>query len=373
MATEFVGNGHAVTMLHRVSERSTLPHAWLFAGPSQVGKRTLALRWAQWLNCAAPQASLTPCGRCRSCRHVDPDRSSYANTHPSILLVDTWMAAYWEAAEKAKEGEPVDTTKLKPKLSVGVGAVRLVREQVSAAPAGRWRVVIVDEAERLTDEAAAALLKTLEEPPERTLLILVSANPWALPATVRSRCQPVRFRLVPTREIVAALRRHGAPDREADRLARLARGRIGWAFNALRDAAWREQHDHLWSLLHLMVTMEAWDVFRFAELCTKGVDEDEGDDTPLAAQRRQLEARLEHLMLGWRDLCALAWGADDLVVNADRADELRRWGVTAEQAVSVLQRLRQTLRAIRPPLNANPQLALEVLALETLSAGRPSA
>jgi DNA polymerase III delta prime subunit len=126
MATEFVGNEHAIKMLDKLSRQGTIPHAWLFSGPPQVGKRTLAVRWAKWLNCRDPQPNLTPCETCPSCRHLDPDRPSYANTHPSVLLVDTWMAAYWEAAEKAKEGEIVDTTKLKPKLSIGVDACAIL-------------------------------------------------------------------------------------------------------------------------------------------------------------------------------------------------------------------------------------------------------
>lgn len=374
MATEFIGNEHAIKMLDKISRQGTIPHAWLFAGPPQVGKRTLAMRWAKWLNCRDPQPNLTPCEICPSCRHLHPDRPSYANTHPSVLLVDTWMAAYWEAAEKVKEGEAVDTTKLKPKLSIGVDAIRILREQILRTPLGRWQVFIVDEAERLTPEATAALLKILEEPPERTLFVLVSANPWALSATVRSRCQPLRFQLVPTAVIELALRRCGVPTKEAEQIARLARGRIGWAFQASREKAWREQREQMRALLRMMVTMTAWDASRFAELCSKGVeDEEEESETavlsPMAALRRPLEGRLEGLMLCWRDLLALALDAEDLLVNADWQDEMRQWTIPAERAIFALRRLRQTLQQIRPPANANPQLALEVLALDIAGRG----
>ena len=378
MATEFIGNEHAVKMLDKISRQGTIPHAWLFSGPPQVGKRTLAIRWAKWLNCHNPQPNLTPCETCPSCRHLHPDRPSYANTHPSVLLVDTWMAAYWEAVEKAKEGEVVDTTKLKPKLSIGVDAIRVLREQVLRTPLGRWQVFIVDEAERLTPEATAALLKTLEEPPKGTLFLLISANPWALSATVRSRCQPLRFGLVPTRVIASALQRHGSTAKEAEQIARLARGRIGWALQARKEKAWQEQREQLRTLLRMMVTMTAWDASRFAELCGKGAEEerDEGEEdketavlSPMAALRRPFEGRLEGLMLCWRDVLALALNAEELLVNADWREEMRQWGVPAERAIFALRRLRQTLRQIRPPSNANPPLALEVLALDMAEQG----
>ncbi len=378
MATEFVGNEHAVKVLDKISRQGTIPHAWLFSGPPQVGKRTLAVRWAKWLNCRDPQPNLTPCETCPSCRHLDPDRPSYANTHPSVLIVDTWMAAYWEAVGKAKEGEVVDTTKLKPKLSIGVDAIRVMREQILLAPLAQWQVFIVDEAERLTSEATAALLKTLEEPPERTLFVLISANPWALSATVRSRCQPLRFGLIPTAVIASALQRRGVPTKEAEQIARLARGRIGWALQAICEKAWREQREQLRTLLRMTATMTAWDASRFAELCSKGAEEerDEGEEdketvvlSPMAALRRPLEGRLEGLMLCWRDVLALALNAEELLVNADWRDEMSQWNIPAERAIFTLRRLRQTLRQIRPPSNANPQLALEVLALDMAEQG----
>jgi hypothetical protein len=89
----------------------------------------------------------------------------------------------------------------------------------------------------------------------------------------------------------------------------------------------------------------------------------------MAMLRRPLEGRLEGLMLCWRDVLALALNAEDLLVNADWRDEMRQWNIPAERAIFTLRRLRQTLRQIRPPANANPQLALEVLALDMAEQG----
>ncbi len=362
----FVGNEHALTLLRRLTEKDALPHAWLFAGPAKVGKRTLAVEWAKFLNCQSPvqtPAGMDACDLCPSCRHLEPNRPSYAQTHPSVRLVDTLLAAYWEATERVRDEEVVDPTKLKPKLSLGIKAVRALREEVVSTSLWRWRVFIIDEGERLTEEASAALLKTLEEPPERTLFILVSANPWAIHPTVRSRCHLLRFRLVPSAQIVAALRHRGVEEKEAQKLARLSRGRIGWALNAAGDPTWQTALEQLKQRLHAAWKMNLWDIFRFAEQCAKGIEESGEEETTMAQQRRALEELLEGLMLGYRDLLTAAWQATDLTVNPSwlsQRQELAAW--TPDRIVAALQSLQRTWRYIRPPLNANPQLALEVLA-----------
>lgn len=363
--SNFIGNEHAVMLLRRLTGKETLPHAWLFAGPAKVGKRTLAVEWAKLLNCQAliqTPAGIDACDCCSSCRHLNPNRPSYAQTHPSVRLVDTLLAAYWDATERAKEGEVVDPTKLKPKLSLGINAVRALREEVVSTSLWRWRVFIIDEGERLTEEASAALLKTLEEPPERTMFILVSANPWAIHPTVRSRCQLLRFRLVPSAQILAALRHRGVEEGESQKLARLARGRIGWALQSAQDGSWRRGHEQIRKLLHAAWQMQLWDIFRFAEQCMKGLEESDEEEATMAQQRRALEELLEGLMLGYRDLLAAVWQATDLVVNPNWLSQREIAAWTPERIVTALQALRRTWQIIRPPLNANPQLALEVLA-----------
>lgn len=367
---DFIGNEHAVRLIRYVTEKGTLPHAWLFSGPQRVGKRTLAIEWAKLLNCHSPQQTdggPDSCERCVSCRQLSSDRPSYAQTHPAVQIVDTMMAGYWEAVEKAKEGAEVDPTKLKPKLSLGVNAIRTIRETLSHQTLWRYRVVIVDEAERLTEEASAALLKTLEEPPDRTLFVLVSANPWAIHPTIRSRCQPLRFRLVPPRTIFETLKSKGLTDENASLLARLSRGKIGWAIEALHDQTWKQTRENLFKLMSMLTTMDWWDVFRFAELCVKGLEELEPEsETSTASQRRQLEELLEGLMMGYRDALALALNADDLVVNIDWLPFLSKTAVSREKAVRLIRELHKTLKRIRPPFNANPQLALELLAIEAI-------
>ncbi|MCS7266256.1 MAG: hypothetical protein NZ805_15665 [Armatimonadetes bacterium] len=367
---DFVGNEQVVKFLRKVTLKGSLTHAWLFSGPAKVGKRTLAIEWAKLLNCQSPIDSsegIDSCEHCSSCRHLSPERPSYAQNHPAVYIVDTLLAAYWEAVEKAKGAEEVDLKKLSPKLSLGINAIRTLRDAIAHQTFGRYRVIIVDEAERLTEEASAALLKTLEEPPDKTIFVLVSANPWAIHPTIRSRCQPLRFRLVPMQTIAHALKSKGLSDYEVNLISRLSRGRVGWAMEMLQKEELWQSRSFLLSIVKMMAEMNWWDVFKFAELCTKGAEEEEsGDETKTASQRRQLEELLEGLMLVWRDIWASNLEVEDLVVNADWLTTIKQIAKSSDWAIKVLWEIRQTYRQIRPPFNANPQLAFELLAIQTM-------
>lgn len=156
------------TLLARALMRDALPQSLIFAGPDGVGKRLVALSVAQRLNCltAAPDEG-DACGTCSACRRIA------SGTHPDVLTI-----------------QGVST--------LGEKKVDAVREQISAAAyrpfEGRRRVFIIDDADRMTEDAPQAILKFLEEPAPGTVIILVLSRVRAVPATVISRCQVVRFR-----------------------------------------------------------------------------------------------------------------------------------------------------------------------------------
>src|SRR5262249_21383142 len=158
--------GHESTraMLCAAATDDRLPHAWLFAGPDGVGKCMVATALAAWLHCETRGADA--CGACASCRQIA------AGSHPDVLLV--------RVAPGKKE--------------IGVDRAREVKRFTQLQPVrGRVKVAIIDDAHMLTVAAQNALLKTLEEPPERSLLIVIAHNADALLPTVRSRCQRVPF------------------------------------------------------------------------------------------------------------------------------------------------------------------------------------
>lgn len=176
-----VGHRRPVQLLRAMIRRGRIPHALLFVGPEGIGKRTVALSFLQALNCAISPGE--GCDRCPSC--VKLSRLS----HPDLILVSSEGAA------------------------VKVDQVREVIRELTMRPLeAQWRGVIVDGAEQMTLEAANAFLKTLEEPPPRTVLILLAQKAEELPPTVLSRCQLLRFSPLRDEEVREVLRRQGMDD-----------------------------------------------------------------------------------------------------------------------------------------------------------------
>jgi len=185
-----------------------MPHALLFAGPEGIGKRSFARRLAQALLCPAANAELEPCETCPSCRQVR------AGTHPDLREV----------------GRPEDRHELP------IAVIRALCHDLALKPiSGHRKVAILDDADAMNAEAANAFLKTLEEPPEGTTLILISTASGRLLETIRSRCRIVRFEPLGVEDLVAVLRdRAGIETAEAHTLAARASGSVARAL-ALAD------------------------------------------------------------------------------------------------------------------------------------------
>ncbi|MEN9786295.1 MAG: hypothetical protein RLZZ299_1559 [Pseudomonadota bacterium] len=270
-----VGNESTRARLWRAAAEGRLHHCYLFEGPEGVGKATTALRFACALNCEAMSldgALREPCGVCATCRQF------VAGTHPDLVQVvpEPGRATRVITAEQARGI---------------IGGLALQRHSA------RRRVVIVDPADAFTEEAANALLKTLEEPPVGTQFILVTARPAALLTTVRSRSQRVRFGPVPRDALVPWLAARGLG---AD-LADAALGSPGMALRLSEgDAA--ERAAQLEALLGA-VGRPLHAVFAFTEAAGK-----KGDDG-VAGASHVIDA-LEVLL---RDVACVAGGRPERV------------------------------------------------------------
>jgi DNA polymerase-3 subunit delta' len=203
-------------MLRQALARGTLPHALLFVGPEGVGKRSTALALTAERMCTAGLEEA--CGHCVGCVQVA------AGTHPDLR----------------REGFGLDER--------GERRERVLIEQVRAvqgflggrALGGRGKIAIFEEAQALTEDAQNALLKTLEEPPRGSLVVLVSHNASRLLATVRSRCQRVAFAPLPAETLLALLRdRLGLGAEDAEFLSRYSDGSLAFAVD---PASLREAH-----------------------------------------------------------------------------------------------------------------------------------
>ena len=213
------GNSGAAGVLRDGVATGRLSHAYVLAGPPSVGKSFLAHAMAKALLCTSPLGPGEPCGACLSCRKID------RGVHPDVQM---WDFASQLAATAGRQGGKNTTL-----------TIDTVRSMISTAALrpmeGSWRLAIVDDAESLQETAQEALLKTLEEPPSFTIIVLLTDDLDALLATVRSRTQLIDLRPVGPRVIESGLVERGiAPDRALE-LAALANGAPGWAISAAAD------------------------------------------------------------------------------------------------------------------------------------------
>jgi DNA polymerase-3 subunit delta' len=239
---------------------------------------------------------------------------------------------------------------------ISIYHVHQIQREASLKPfEGRTRVFIIDGAELMSTEAANSLLKTLEEPSDDVLLVLIAPDKSALPATIVSRCQVLELRPVPVREIEQALvERHGADGEQALLLARLSRGRPGWAIAAISDPTLAEIETQSADRIGDMVEGSLEDRFRYARDLGNQWWRDR--DGVLAEMGRWSE--------WWRDVAVAKHGMAEQVVNVDRLEQIS--GLAAKfdddaiaAGIGAVESARKALLA-----NAIPRLVLEVMALD---------
>jgi DNA polymerase-3 subunit delta' len=196
-----------------------LGHAYLFIGPAGVGKKKFAMDLARSLLCEHPPGELRSCGNCAGCHLVD------ANTHPDLVVT----------------GKPAD------KLEFVIESMRKLLADLSMMPArGRRKISIVDDVDDFNDETANCFLKTLEEPPPGSLLLLLGTSPERQLATIRSRCQAVYFRPLDDKAVESKLGAAGITDPAlAAKLVRLAAGSPGLAVSLADPELWQARRQLL--------------------------------------------------------------------------------------------------------------------------------
>lgn len=338
MAWQLVGQPGVVAMLERALRDGRLSHAYLFAGPTQVGKAAAARELAMALNC---QGEDPPCHRCRECHLIEKGQ------HPDVELVGVGGLC----EETDHRDHRIDGSK-----DIRICQVRRLERLLSRAPfEARCRVAVVDPADALNVEAANAFLKTLEEPPSSVVLVLITSREEALPPTVHSRCRRVEFRLMSVADVERALveKWSTAPEKAAV-LARLSGGRLGWAVAALEDEGPLAARDAALTDIRRLAGATISDRFDYAARLAH----------PFSRDREGVFEVLDLWEQWWRDLLLAAAGRPELVVNSEHLDKLaeegRQYQVRAvARFLRAIGRARQQLRE-----NVNPLLALEVLMLE---------
>jgi DNA polymerase-3 subunit delta' len=198
----------------RPVQPGAMTHAWLFTGPPGSGRSVAAKALAAAVQCERPDEAGPGCGTCGACRMVK------AGTHPDVQSI-------------VPEG-----------LSIGVNEMRAVVATSARRPSlGRWQVVVIEDADRLTEGASNALLKAIEEPPERSIFLLCapSTHPDDVIVTIRSRCRVVNLRIPPAAAVAQVLQADGIDAQTALWAAQAGQGHIGRARRLARDAEARDR------------------------------------------------------------------------------------------------------------------------------------
>jgi len=375
--TDLVGQDLTIDLLEGAVDASSAPdrsaqmtHAWLFTGPPGSGRSVAAVAFAAALQCDAGG-----CGECRSCQ------TARAGSHPDVTVLNT-------------DG-----------LSIGVAEAREVVRKAALRPSvGRWQILVVEDADRLTEQAANALLKSVEEPPAHTVWMLCAPAAEDVIATIRSRCRPVLLRTPPPDAIARLLvDRDGVDETAASLAAAASQGHIGRARGLARDEDARRRRAEILALprglrslgdcLDAARRIDAEAVSRADERCD-ALDEREKVDLRISwgveeggspgrrkgpagyagalssltkeqERRRKRLARdsvdgvLLDLLSYFRDVAAVQLGASDRLINADVRDDVvtmaaERSPESIMEAIDAVAECREALEA-----NAAPLLAVE--------------
>jgi DNA polymerase III subunit delta' len=317
------GHEWAVELLARSVAGEHYSHAYLFCGPAQIGKVTLARALARALFCERGRAG--PCDLaephpCRACQLIRQER------HSGVQLIS-------------------------PERSIQIEQVRVLQNDAALSPVeGRHKVFILREIERATPAAANALLKTLEEPPDHTILVLTCVRRDQVLPTIQSRCQVLPLRPLPLPQVTAALTsRWAVPPEQAALLAHLSGGRLGWAVAASGDPRRMEMRKLRLQTLRDLFKKDAAGRLTCAEELSK---------TP------ETVPEILSLWASWcRDLLLCRLDSREAIVNLDQVAELDATAdlVSVPQLMAVLREISRTLRRVNA--NVNVRLALDVLTL----------
>ena len=298
-------------------------HAYLFAGPPGLGRRTLSLRFAQALNCQTPAGAGIPCRQCRGCKQIE------AMHHPDLSIV-----------QAESEGGVIK-----------VDQIREARRMLTLKPyMANYRVALFLRFQESNDNAANALLKTLEEAPSYAVLILTADNPEQLLPTIVSRCEVLRLRPLEIGKVQRELETRGLENGHAKLIAHISGGRFGYALRLIENESLLNTREERLNELQNLIAASRVQKFAYADKLARDKD----------SMRHTILIWLSY----WRDVMLRAAQAETPLVNVDRNVEIEDLAgrLNLSSARSVVSGLENALEKMER--NVNPRLLAEVLLLD---------
>jgi DNA polymerase III subunit delta' len=318
-----IGHEWAVDMLKKHVVNGTTRHAYLFTGPPGLGRRTLALRFAQALNCQTPLRAGIPCGTCRNCKQIN------AMQYPDLAVV-----------QADSEGG-----------TLKVDQIRDTRRSLTLKPyVANYRVALFLRFQQANDNAANALLKTLEEAPSYAVLILTADNPEQLLPTIVSRCEVLRLRPLKIEDVQKELENRGMEIGQAKLIAHISGGRFGYALRLIASDSLLEKRDQRLNDLLTLIPASRVEKFAYAD--------------KLARDKESMRQAILIWLSYWRDVMLRTARAESPLVNVDRNMEIE--GLADRMDLSSARRVVSGLENALEKMerNVNSRMLAEVLLLD---------
>jgi DNA polymerase III subunit delta' len=318
-----VGHEWAVDMLKKHVINGTTRHAYLFAGPPGLGRRTLALRFAQALNCPTPVDAGIPCGECRDCKQIETMQ------HADLTII-----------QAESEGG-----------TLKVDQIREIRRSLTFKPyQANYRVALFLRFQEANDNAANALLKTLEEAPSYAVLILTADNPEQLLPTIVSRCEVLRLRPLKIESVQSALENRGVETSLAKLIAHISGGRFGYALRLIENEAPLEKREERLNDLQSLISASRVEKFAYAD--------------KLARDKESMRQAVLIWLSYWRDVMLRSAQAETPLINVDRNVEIE--DLAGRLDLSIARRAVSDFEDVLEKMerNVNSRLLAEVLLLD---------
>jgi len=328
-----LGQDQPKRIIQNALQDNSVAHAYLFYGPESIGKKLTAIEFAKTLNCEV-SGPLVCCDNCSSCRKIAQ------RIHPDFFLL--------EPGKSSPSGRDA---------LIKVEEIRELQKKLAYLPyEGKTKVAIIDGAESMNPQAANSFLKTLEEPPSATVLILITPNPYRLLPTIVSRCQGVKFHPLTSEEVKQILqqtRESETGDVNEDELELRALRSMGQVNKALEEDITTTQN-YREEVLNLLekVSFKRMDViFKWTRLWAK--------------QPAQIQSLLDEMLSLVRDLAVLKnRGANTRILNQDILDRLQP--LAAQKTLGALTTMFDSVLKTKSALtgNANLQLSLDHMLIQ---------
>jgi DNA polymerase-3 subunit delta' len=341
-----VDQARPVRLLANIIEKGNIPHALLFTGIAGVGKREAAIAFAMACNCTSAndsrkiragngdhrrqksESDRLSCGSCRTCKKI------VSGNHPDVITI-----------------QPQDAR-------IRISQIRDLCHTLALKPyKARYRIVVIIDAHSMNQEAGNSLLKVLEEPPERTILILTAPHSYDLLPTIVSRCQHIRFNPISQKTLTAKLvQDHAIPLQKAELLSTLANGSLT-EVHTLVENLWMEQRN---------IILKAVGVDTITNSALQNMESMLILSEKLARRKEKIIETLEILKLWYRDLMVYKYSPEK-IINKDLIHHIKE--IAQHLDISSILSKYEAIQSAQQHIdgNANPRLTLDVLMLEIVT------